>query len=793
MSIQRLSQTQRAYFTWLGVLAADANITPKMAATLWDMASEGDALEILEDLHNQALLLPGAALADGTKTYRLHESFHNLALQKLTAPTTPKHHDDLPGLGISLVDAHAALLAKYRQQTHNHLWHTLPDDGYIHQHLAWHLEKAGLLEEIHSLLREESQTGGNGWFEAREKLAQTRGYIADISRAWELVQANWQKSTPQVVGLQCRYALIMASINSLPTNIPAELVVALVKNHLWTAEQGLASAQQHPKPEEKARALAELVKYLPPNLTQGAVSPGVSVTSDTWSSLEQTPIEVLLDALAAVRAIASEFDCTQELRELAPQLPAELLPEALAIARMSGDEYYLTHVLSALAEKLPTELLSAALATAKMIQKEYYRAKVLIVLAQKLPEVLPAALTAARVIEDGMTRAEVLIALVEKLPPELLPEALTAARETQEDYYRAEVLIALAQRLPELLPEALAATEAIRDESCRGHRLSELAEKLPPELLPEVLAIARKIQNHYERANALIALVEKLPEVVPEAIAAARETQNEYDRAEVLIALAQRLPELLPEAIAATEALQNQSSRVQRLSELAEKLPPELLPEVLTAAREIQDDLYRVDALIALVQKLPEILPEALATARTIEDEYYRADALIALAEKLPHILPEALATAKAIEDEYHRAHSLSTLIPKLPPELLPEALAATRAIEDESRRVYPLSALVEKVPQVLPEALACVASAVPATYFFNATAFTALASSFSQLPAEEIFPLWQDTLHQLSLGDRPKLLEYLAVFSPVIWVLGGQAAIVEVIRAIYDVVRWWQ
>src|SRR5262249_9142186 len=29
-------------------------------------------------------------------------------------------------------------------------WHTLPDDGYIHAHLIWHMEQAGWHDEIHT-------------------------------------------------------------------------------------------------------------------------------------------------------------------------------------------------------------------------------------------------------------------------------------------------------------------------------------------------------------------------------------------------------------------------------------------------------------------------------------------------------------------------------------------------------------------------------------------------------------------------------------------------------------------
>ncbi len=238
LSVKRMPQEKQHQFFWLGVIPEDVNITKMMAASLWEM-DERDAAKILQYLRNKALLLPGLPLANGTPTYRLHDLFHDLARNLLTASTTPKRQGDLPGLGIALADAHVTLLEKYRQKTQNNLWHTLPDDNYIHQHLVWHLEKAGKIDEIHQLLLEESTTGNNGWYEAREKLVQTAGYITDISRAWELAEAKWTESNlSQVVSLQCRYALIISSLNSLAANVPIELLVALVQKNVWTPEQG---------------------------------------------------------------------------------------------------------------------------------------------------------------------------------------------------------------------------------------------------------------------------------------------------------------------------------------------------------------------------------------------------------------------------------------------------------------------------------------------------------------------------------------------------------------------------
>ncbi|MEH2148399.1 NB-ARC domain-containing protein, partial [Nostoc sp.] len=564
LSVKRMPAEKQQHFSWLGVLPEDVNINKMMAATLWQM-DKRDAAKMLQYLRNKALLLTGVPLADGMPTYRLHDLFHDLACNLLTAPSEPKRPGDLAGLGLNLADVHAALLEKYRQKTQNGLWHTLLDDGYIHQYLVWHLEKAGQLEEIHTLLREDSATGSNGWYEVREQLAQTGGYITDISRAWELAEANRTEST---LSLQCRYALITASMNSLAANLPANLLVALVKNKMWTPEQGLAYALQKPEPQKKIDSLTKLVNYLLPNLQELAQQ----------------------KALAAARAIQSESNRANALSALADKLP-DILPEALVAARAIQSEHYRAYALSALADKLPPELLPEALVAARAIQHESYRAYALSVLADKLPELLPEALAAARAIQHESYRAYALSALADKLPPELLPEALVAARAIQHESYRAYALSVLADKLPELLPEALAAARAIQGESYRAYALSALADKLP-ELLPEALAAARAIQHESYRAYALSALADKLPDILPEALAAARAIQDEYFRANALSSLADKLPDTLPEALAAARAIQDEDSCAKALSALADKLPPELLPEALAAARAIQHESY---------------------------------------------------------------------------------------------------------------------------------------------------------------------------------------------------------
>jgi WD40 repeat protein len=51
-----------------------------------------------------------------------------------------------------LAERQAAFIKAYRSKISQEQWHTLPDDGYIYQHLAWHMVQAGQIEELSRLL-----------------------------------------------------------------------------------------------------------------------------------------------------------------------------------------------------------------------------------------------------------------------------------------------------------------------------------------------------------------------------------------------------------------------------------------------------------------------------------------------------------------------------------------------------------------------------------------------------------------------------------------------------------------
>jgi hypothetical protein len=348
LSLRRLTPERYDMFAWLGVLPEDVSVTSAMTTTLWETDLR-TAVSTLRYLQSKALLLHGIVLADGTRTYRLHDLIHLTARRLLTV-------EQPEGLGITLLMAHASFLDRYRAQTDNGHWCTLVDDGYIYSHLTWHMVQAGRDTEIHNLLREEGPDGRNSWYAAREQLGQTSGYVGDISRAWGLAREA------SATGLENRYALINASVHSLARQIPPPLLAALVREDIWTPTQAMDCVRQSPDMEHRAKAIIALAQYLP----------------------EPVQNEALQVALVAVQAFdrrmgIAEADATAGL---APFLPEPIITEALTITQ-TLPQIFRTRASVALVVRLATlGQLERAETVALAFEDEYCRALALSALTQ---------------------------------------------------------------------------------------------------------------------------------------------------------------------------------------------------------------------------------------------------------------------------------------------------------------------------------------------------------------------------------------------------------------------------
>ncbi len=264
-------------FVWLGVLPEDVSIAAPMVATLWEV-DVTEAADRLELFWNDALLLPGVPVRIGTeewRTYRIHDLLHALAINWLTKKKSP-------GLGLTIPQAHGVLLERYQSNLNDENWHKVADDGYIYDHLTWHMEKAGCVDSIHQLLQEETESKRNGWYLKCESLGKTAIFVGDVARAWKLAEEDYQSNPTRAISLQCRYCLIISSLNSLAGNIAPQLMTALLEHKIWMPAQGLAYALQIQDSEKKVECLKTIIEYLPPSLLPEALEAARNIGDENY-------------------------------------------------------------------------------------------------------------------------------------------------------------------------------------------------------------------------------------------------------------------------------------------------------------------------------------------------------------------------------------------------------------------------------------------------------------------------------------------------------------------------------
>ncbi|MBE9508761.1 MAG: protein kinase [Chloroflexi bacterium] len=284
----------------------------------------------------------------------------------------------------------------------------------------------------------------------------------------------------------------------------------------------------------------------------------------------------------------------------------------------------------------------------------------------------------------------------------------------------------------------LEAVRGIRDAGSRAEALVALIPHLPEVLLSQALAIACELPEEDKSAgtsplpDALSTLAPRLPErLLQEALETAWTIQSEYYRAKVVAELASHLPgpereHVLLDAVAVAQGIDDEVEQATTLTGMSRHLSEPLLRDVLAFVPTIQDERFWVNVLNELVHRLAEsdLLEEALMVAREVKSPSRRAEMLAKLAPllvgpELEQVLHEALAAVNLIDKdemsvlgaEWNRDKILIELAPHLPEPLLQEALSTARAIEDNGRRADALAGISPYVSkseqeQVLQEAV---------------------------------------------------------------------------------------
>ncbi|BCL80764.1 hypothetical protein ccbrp13_32290 [Ktedonobacteria bacterium brp13] len=116
--------------------------------------------------------------------------------------------------------------------------------SYLVRYYGAHLEWGDAHPDLFDALVSE------GWQRVWEALEGTYdGFLSGLMRAWKQAEAidTLALSTQErsrAISRQCRYTLIVASINVLVSNIPPTLLKAFVIREMWTPIQGLAYARR---------------------------------------------------------------------------------------------------------------------------------------------------------------------------------------------------------------------------------------------------------------------------------------------------------------------------------------------------------------------------------------------------------------------------------------------------------------------------------------------------------------------------------------------------------------------
>jgi len=614
------------------------------------------------------------------------------------------------------------------------------DEGYGLRWLAAHLEGADRVNDLHRLLRLEwthAEDGApyskpmrswwrrlgwkpsrrirhyNAWHQTHEQAGQVEAYLADVARAWRLAEQNAHEG----LGLQVRYALITASLNSLARNLPPSLLVALIQNGVWSAARGLAYARQVPHPLQQSVALAELGPYLPEPLMK--------------------------EAIETAQGIQDEFNRARALAALAPYVPELHRSEALQEARAAiqairnvADRAQLLAMPALSPELLDDAVLSEVKTAAQQISDPIERAWALAGIASRLPErerveAFRLALNATRSIGAPYveTRIRILAGMAPNLPKSLWADLWEAVQSIDDPHHRLEALAAVAPYLQEsVLREALDSAWQIFDSGDRVATVVAIATHLPEplkqETLQRALGFAEKPWNFIfdagGRTRALLALIPHIPErngnqLLRKALTLAPKIDIEYQRAkalsEICTWLARRgAPE---EALNVVRRIEHDDWRLEALAQLTPYLPASLLGEALAVAWVIGDGDARASARARLACQSPErLLTRALEEVRVMSDVHAQAMVLVELADHLPEpwkprVLQEAMASAWKLARSDSGGVALEKLVPHLPERLLHQALEEAQRIRDAYERATVLAKLASRLPEpLLREAL---------------------------------------------------------------------------------------
>ncbi|MEJ2266213.1 MAG: hypothetical protein P8X95_22430, partial [Anaerolineales bacterium] len=207
-----------------------------------------------------------------------------------------------------------------------------------------------------------------------------------------------------------------------------------------------------------------------------------------------------------------------------------------------------------------------------------------------------------------------------------------------------------------------------------------------------------------------------------------------------------------------------------RLAALAPYLPAEWLGDALPAAAGIRDDWWRFQALLSLAPYVPRELSSQAQ------------DAASKLGSQEDRVLVQAALAANHTSIQFEAVLAATRDLPAGEMKFLSLAFLAHRRTGER-----------EQI-QLMLEALAALLEG-GMDFSLKASTHGALREISSILPdnaRQELTSFLKTGLRQFTGNSREELLEAIGVLEPVIYSLGGGAAVEETFQALRDVGQWW-
>jgi len=829
LSLTRLSKEKLGAFCWLGVLPENIEINPEMASTLWNLSNIRDASNTLNYLKRKSLLLPKPSKLNDLPTFHIHSLLHEIARYLLES--SPENNGDIPGIGIQMEKAHAKVLERYKLKTENGLWHTLPDDGYIYDYLTWHMEKAGCDTEIHALLCEETESKKNAWYEKREYLGQTAGFIEDIARAWRLAENQSKNNSNKCeiipsISLEIRYALIITSINSLSANISPSLIAALAENHIWHPIQGLSYSRQIPSKKQKFHALALITPKLPDSIKGLALSETLEIAKSFDDINEKVKAliciapefseykkeEILDEAFETIKRTKNINGNVVALALMISEANSKnMLEELLKLSRKIENLYFKTILLTEIAFKLSriqkNDILSEARQTANEIYSKDYHAKALIRIANKLEgsfrnELLDEAKNVAKDIPIKKDFANVMIDIAFELSDshksKMISELLNLVREFDDEGYKAELLLKIAMKFDnplkeEILKETTNVARNINDKVVSTDVLISIAfESSKPkqnEIIKKVLENIRESNDELWKKAMISKIVTKLRgPLLIELLEISRKIDDVFWKADLLLSIISPIKDNDIDVLFSEQ--KKRVSRVLYINGLTMSLEKSVFDHTKKIPEGIKEKALKEATRIICKKAVNEIVFEGnKIIPKNIFSKYKKT-----LRSSDIHL------STKEIKDLFSQVMEVE----KISPEKIPSLCSKSKILMDKMKfkelKVEDITNEGDSIKSdeknyndysELEKDVLKLAKEIEDEYE-RANAIGLLIKYTEDLSPNNLYTLWRNALSIFKTRKRKDLYIDIAAFLPIIYKLGGEKAIEETYYAVEEVSRWW-